>query len=74
MAEGKKMKTTSLILTLAVASLLTVRRSSTASRDIGPKEAAEAAPQNITVMSGDVPVTLALDTFQIPFDLVLPTH
>ena len=58
------MKTTSLILTLAVASLLSLGGISTS----GLKKAGDVAPQNITVMYGDVPVSLAVETFQMPFD------
>jgi hypothetical protein len=60
------MKNTTLILTLAVASLLGFGGGSTASRTVGPKKAVEAAPQKITVMYGDVPVSLTVDTFQMP--------
>jgi hypothetical protein len=58
------MKTTTLILTLAVASLLSLGGISTSA----PKKSAEAAPRKITVMYGDVPVSLTVDTFQMPFD------
>jgi hypothetical protein len=62
------MKSTTLILTLAVASLLSLGGGSTVSRTVGPKKDAEAVPQKITVMYGDVPVSLSVDTFQMPFD------
>jgi len=58
------MKTTSLILTLAVASLLSAGGVSTTK----PKKAPEAAPQNITVLYGDVPVSLSVNSLQMPFD------
>ena len=61
------MKNTTLILTLAVASLLSLEGGSTAARTVGPKKVAEAAPQKITVMYSDVPVSLTVDTFQMPF-------
>jgi hypothetical protein len=60
------MNTTSLILTLAVASLLSLGGSSTVSRTVGLKKAPEVSPQKITVMYGNVPVSLAVDTFQMP--------
>jgi hypothetical protein len=58
------MKTTSLILTLAVASLLSLGGISTR----GPKMVEDFAPRKITVIYGDVPVSLAVDTFQMPLN------
>jgi hypothetical protein len=60
------MKNTTLILTLAVASLLSLGGGSTATRTVEPNKDAAAGPQKITVMYGDVPVSLAVDTFQMP--------
>jgi hypothetical protein len=60
------MKSTTLILTLAVASLLSFGGGSTTARTVGPRKAVETAPQKITVMYGDVPVSLSVDTFQMP--------
>lgn len=62
--RGKQMKTTSLILTLAVASLISLEGVSTR----GPKKVAEAAPQKITIMYGDVPVSVSVDSFQMPLN------
>ena len=56
------MKTTSLILTLAVAGLLSLGGIPTS----GPKSVPGAAPQKITVMYGDVPVSLTVDSFEMP--------
>ena len=56
------MKTTSLILILAVAGLLSLRGPSTGR----PKKEEIVAPQKITVIYGDVPVTLSVDSFQMP--------
>jgi len=64
MAEENKMRTTSLILTLVVASLLSLGGISTSAL----KKAKDVTPQKITVMYGDVPVSLSVDTFQMPFD------
>jgi hypothetical protein len=62
------MKNTTLILTLAVTSLLSLGDGSTAWRTVGPKKNAEAGPQKITVMYGDSPVSLSVDTFQMPLN------
>ena len=58
------MKTTSLILILAVAGLLSLRGPSTGR----PKKEEIVAPQKITVMYGDVPVSLSVNSLQMPFD------
>jgi hypothetical protein len=68
------MKNTTLILTLAIASLLSWGGISMASRPVGQKKVAKATPQKITVMYGDVPVSLAVDTFQMPFDPAVLAH
>jgi len=68
------MKSTTLILTMAVAVLLSLGGASTASRAFRPKGFAETAPQEITVMYSDVPVSLSVNSFQMPFDLAALTY
>jgi hypothetical protein len=68
------MKSTTLILMMAVASLLSLGGVSTVPRVVGLKEVAESAPRNITMMYGDVPVPLAVETFQMPLNLAVLAH
>jgi hypothetical protein len=66
--EENTMRNTTLILIAAVASLLCLGVILITSRSVRPGKASEPAPQKITVMYGDVPVSLAADAFQMPFD------
>jgi hypothetical protein len=64
------MKGLALILALAVAIPVGLGTMSRAARTT----ASESTPQKITVLYGDVPVTLSADSFQMPFDPSLLTH
>jgi hypothetical protein len=65
MAEENKMKTTKLIPILSVAVLLGLGGVST-TRNAGSTNPVETPPQKITVIYGDVPVSLDPSSFQMP--------
>ena len=71
------MKYTTLVLILAAATMLGLEGMSMAARTAGARIATvngttdrhEVAPRNITIIVGDVPLILAVDSLQMPFDL-----
>ena len=61
------MKTTTLIPILGIAVLLGLGGGST-KRNVEPTNLVDTAPQKITVIYGDVPVLLDVDSFQMPLN------
>ncbi len=62
------MKTTTLIQTLAVAAILSLSGISTTQRHSVTTKPAEAGSQKITVIYGDVPVSLDANHFEMPLN------
>ena len=76
------MRNTTLILTLATAAILSLGCEALTAKTAAQKSVTRSgktdrngvAPQPVTIVFGDGPVSLAVDTFQMPIDLAVLAH